>query len=440
MISEIEELKSAVALSPENVFLRLMLIRKMQHLPYYAQEVEDQLNALLQVDSKNVEGKEILASIYLKKEKTSTAIIILEELDSADQLTTSGKIFLAKAYLKEGDLGKAQELYQMVLLVDPEANDEELDAAFRVREVRNEEMLADGFLEKPDVNFSDVGGLDAIKKEIDLKIIKPLDNAELYAAYGKKVGGGILLYGPPGCGKTFLAKATAGEINAAFINVSLNDILDMWHGNSEKNLHKIFSKARENTPCVIFFDEIDALAAKRSDMLQSAGKKVINQFLNELDGIQHDNDGLLIIGATNTPWHLDSAFRRPGRFDRIIFVPPPDQKSKEIIIELKLKGKPHEDVNYNKVAKKTKNFSGADINALIDIAVEAKLEEAIVSGIPKPITTKDLLIAAEKHKASTMDWFNTAKNYATFANQSGLYDDVTLRISTRMSFFIQNLI
>jgi len=198
----------------------------------------------------------------------------------------------------------------------------------------------------------------------------------------------------------------------------------MWHGNSEKNLHNIFAKARENTPCVVFFDEIDALAAKRSDMLQSAGKKVINQFLNELDGIQHDNDGLLIIGATNTPWHLDSAFRRPGRFDRIIFVPPPDQKSKEIIIELKLKGKPHENVDYKKVAKKTKNYSGADINALVDIAVESKLEEALISGVPKPITTKDLLIAAEKHKASTVDWFNTAKNYATFANQSGLYNDV----------------
>ena len=345
-------------------------------------------------------------------------------MDNADKLTVMGKIFLSKAYLKEGNIIKAKELYQMVLLVNPEANDDDLDDAFRIRETRNEEMIEDGFLEKPDMNFSDVGGLEDIKKEIDLKIIKPLDNAELYASYGKKIGGGILLYGPPGCGKTYLAKATAGEINAAFINVSLNDILDMWHGNSEKNLHNIFKKARENTPCVVFFDEIDALAAKRSDMLQSAGKKVINQFLNELDGIQHDNDGLLIIGATNTPWHLDSAFRRPGRFDRIIFVPPPDLKSKEIIIELKLKGKPNENINYNKVAKKTKNYSGADINALIDIAVEAKLEDALLTGIPKPITTKDLMTAAEKHKASTVDWFNTAKNYATFANQSGLYNDV----------------
>lgn len=424
MNSEIEELKNAIALSPENLYLRMMLIRKMQHLPNYANEVEDQLNALLKIDSSNVEGKEILAEIYLKKGKTSTAIIILEELDHADELSIRGKTILSKAYLKEENLERAKELYQMVLLLDPQANDDELDAAFRIQESKKKMQLDDGFLEKPDINFSDVGGLDHIKKEIDLKIIKPLENAELYAAYGKKIGGGILLYGPPGCGKTYLAKATAGEIKAAFINVSLNDILDMWHGNSEKNLHNIFAKARENTPCVVFFDEIDALAAKRSDMLQSAGKKVINQFLNELDGIQHDNEGLLIIGATNTPWHLDSAFRRPGRFDRIIFVPPPDLASKAEIIELKLKGKPIENIDYKKVAKQTKNYSGADINALVDIAVEAKLEEALESGIPKPITTKDLLKATEKHRASTVDWFNTAKNYATFANQSGLYNDV----------------
>jgi len=424
MNSEIEELKNAVELSPENVFLRLMLIRKMRYLPFYANEFETQVNELLKIDSSNVEAKELLAEIYLKKGKTSTAIIILEELDQADELTTNGKVVLAKAYLREENIGRAKELYQMVLLVDPETNDEELDEAFRVSETRTEEMVEDGFLEKPDVKFADVGGLDNIKKEIDLKIIKPLENAELYAAYGKKIGGGILLYGPPGCGKTFLAKATAGEINAAFINVSLNDILDMWLGNSEKNLHNVFAKARENTPCVVFFDEIDALAAKRSDMVQSAGKKVINQFLSELDGIQHDNEGLLIIGATNAPWHLDSAFRRPGRFDRIIFVPPPDVKSKELILELKLKDKPNENIDYKKVAKKTKNYSGADINAIVDIAVEAKLEEALLSGIPKPITTKDLLNAVDKHRASTVDWFNTAKNYATFANQSGLYNDV----------------
>ena len=421
---EIEELKQAVNQSPENAYLRMLLIKKMQLFDSYNAELEEQVNLLLKFDPDNREGKELLAHIALAKGRTSTCIIILEELDKNDELGIKGKLTLAKAYLKEENLERARELYQMVLLLDPESSDSDLDAAFRLKDMGAEESMDDSFLEKPNVKFSDVGGLQNVKKEIDLKIIKPLDNPEIYAAYGKKIGGGILLYGPPGCGKTFLAKATAGEINAAFINVSLNDILDMWHGNSEKNLHNIFTKARENTPCVIFFDEIDALAAKRSDMVQSAGKKVINQFLNELDGIEHDNDGLLIVGATNTPWHLDSAFRRPGRFDRIIFVPPPDAESKVEILKLKLKDKPTNDIDYKKVIKRTKNYSGADLNALIDIAIEAKLEQALQTGVPEPITTKDLLNASEKHKASTLDWFNTAKNYATFANQSGLYDDV----------------
>ena len=422
--TEIEELKQAVSQSPENNYIRMLLIRKMQQYDTYKEELEGQINMLLQHDPNNNEGKELLAQIVFDKGRTSTCIIILEELDSSDVLSTNGKLTLAKAYLKEENRERSRELYEIVLLMDPNATDEDLDNAFRMRATETNVDHDDSFLEKPNVKFADVGGLENIKKEIDLKIIKPLDNPELYAAYGKKIGGGILLYGPPGCGKTFLAKATAGEINAAFINVSLNDILDMWHGNSEKNLHNIFAKARQNTPCVIFFDEIDALAAKRSDMLQSAGKKVINQFLSELDGVQHDNEGLLIVGATNTPWHLDSAFRRPGRFDRIIFVPPPDTKSKEEILKLKLKDKPTENIDFKKVAKRTKNYSGADINALIDIAIEGKLEEALQTGIPKPITTKDLLSAGDRHKASTIDWFNTAKNYATFANQSGLYDDV----------------
>ena len=151
---------------------------------------------------------------------------------------------------------------------------------------------------------------------------------------------------------------------------------------------------------------------------------MIHQFLSEMDGIAASNEGVLVIGATNAPWHVDAAFRRPGRFDRIIFVPPPDEKSKEKIIELKLEGKPQKSIDYKKIAKKTPSYSGADINAMIDIAVEKILEEAMSTGIPKPITTNDLIDATKKHPASTVDWFTTAKNYALFANKSGLYDAV----------------
>lgn len=273
--------------------------------------------------------------------------------------------------------------------------------------------------------------MDQVKKEIELKIIKPLQHPELYKAYGKKIGGGILLYGPPGCGKTYIAKATAGEVNAKFISIDLNDILDMWIGNSEKNLHSIFELARYNTPCVLFIDEIDALGASRSDMKQSGGRHLINQFLQELDGINHSNEGVLIIGATNTPWNLDPAFRRPGRFDRIIFIPPPDEISKESILRLKIKNKPVGTIDFKSLSKKMDHYSGADIDAIIDIAIEQKLESSFEDGIPKPLETTDLLNAIKKHKASTQEWFMTAKNFALFANETGLYDDILAHLKIK---------
>ena len=421
--TELQELQQAVEMSPENTYLRFLLIKKMRLFPGMASELEYHCAELLRQEPQHIEAKKVLAEAYFKQKKYSACIVICEELYESGLCGIPEKIILSKSYMKEGSMQQAQEIYRDVIQENPDFTDDDLDAAFRVRTTSVEEDSG-GFMEKPAVDFSHVGGMDHVKKEIDLKIIQPLKHADLYASYGKKIGGGILLYGPPGCGKTFISKATAGEIQANFINVGLNDILDMWIGGSEKNLHAYFEHARNNTPCVLFFDEIDALGAKRTDMRQSAGKSVINQFLAELDGVEHSNEGILIIGATNSPWHLDSAFRRPGRFDRIIFVPPPDQQSRQKILQIKLQDKPTDSIDYASVAKKTNKYSGADMNAIIDIAVERKLEEAIKTGVPAPLRTKDLLNAAKKHKASTVDWFTTAKNYAMFANQSGLYDDI----------------
>ncbi len=424
---EIEELKQALAVSPDNQYLLNMLLNKMESYREYDEELEGLLQKALKTDVDNLTLKEKLINLYFRQDKRSVCIIIAEEIDQLDQLQSHTQCNIAKCYLREGNIGEAREIYQSLVNQYKDFSDEELDQAFRLNAGPQEEELNEQdakLFSKPNIKFKDVGGMEGIKREIDLKIIKPLENAELYASYGKKIGGGILLYGPPGCGKTFIAKATAGEINANFINITLNDILDMWIGQSEKNLTKYFDLARRKKPCVLFFDEVDALGAKRSDMRQSAGKNIINQFLAEMDGIEANNDGLLIIGATNAPWHLDSAFLRPGRFDRIIFVPPPDEKSKEAILQLKLQEKPQKNIDYLKVAKKAKDFSGADLNAIIDIAVEEIIEKALAGGTPKPIETNDLLKAIKKHRASTTEWFTTARNYALFANKSGLYDDI----------------
>lgn len=196
----------------------------------------------------------------------------------------------------------------------------------------------------------------------------------------------------------------------------------------------IFENARSHKPSVLFFDEVDALAANRTDMRQSASRMVINQFLSELDGVNTSNEGVLILAATNAPWHLDSAFRRPGRFDRILFVPPPDAKARTEILLLLCSGKPVANIDYELISKKTENYSGADLKAVVDIAVERKLQEAIKIGIPKPLTTKDLLAAVSSVKPSTKEWFASARNYALYANQGGLYDDIlkSLKMSLKI--------
>jgi AAA+ superfamily predicted ATPase len=279
-------------------------------------------------------------------------------------------------------------------------------------------------VERPKIGFADVGGMEAIKEDIRLKIIAPVEHAELYAAYGKTAGGGILLFGPPGCGKTHLARATAGEMGRGFISVGISDVLDMWLGQSERNLRDIFDGARSHQPCVLFFDEVDALAASRTDLRHSAGRNVVNQFLSELDGIDTSNEGVLVLAATNAPWHLDPAFRRPGRFDRVIFVPPPDAPARSAILAIQLRGKPAADVDVDQVASRLDMFSGADIKGLVDQAVEAKLGEAMRTGIPTPLRTKDLLDVAKTMVPTTREWFATARNHVLYANQAGLYDAV----------------
>jgi SpoVK/Ycf46/Vps4 family AAA+-type ATPase len=232
------------------------------------------------------------------------------------------------------------------------------------------------------------------------------------------------MYGPPGCGKTHLARAVAGEVNARFLAVGIHDILDMYLGQSEQNLHSLFELARANTPCVLFFDEVDALGASRADMRQSVGRHVINQFLSEMDGIASNNSGVLTLAATNAPWYVDTALRRPGRFDRVIFVPPPDLSARTVILRIHLEGKPVQKINYEKVATITDGFSGADLRGLVDMAVENKLVEAMEKNKVLPIETQDLISATKRLKPTTKDWFATAKNYALYSNQSGFYDDI----------------
>lgn len=423
----INNLLEALSYSPENIPLRLQVAEMMVSEQMFT-EAAEQFQIILEKSYGNTKAKAGLGKCYYHLQKYSAAIIVFEEI--VDALETGDKLLYIKCLIKEGSMQQAAELYQQVVVMNPGLKDDEIDSHLRVASAPMEfdEEYDDGssklFLQKPKEKFADVGGMQRIKEEISLKIIQPLKNPDLYKAFGKKIGGGILLYGPPGCGKTFIAKATAGEIDAKFINIGLHDILDMWVGNSEKNLHEMFELARKNAPCVLFFDEVDAMGASRADLKQSAMRHVINQFLSELDGVDSNNDGVLILAATNAPWSIDPAFRRPGRFDRIIFVEPPDAGAREEILTSILAGKPVGDIDAKKVASVTENYSGADLKAVVDLATEAKLQESMKKGSIQPITTKDLLAAAKQHKPTTLEWFASARNYALYANESGLYDDI----------------
>lgn len=462
-MSNLDGLRLALEHSPDNGPLLLLYAQgclEEFHLP----EARETFLKLVRLDPSNPEGKLGVARVTFLEGKTSEAAVRVEQMIEERPDFAPAYVLLARILAGEGESTRAADLYQQALKLNPSVADAAL--AKELNEVKpkssNEppqiqkraglsssgdyvEDADDGDnpwrddgapkggaafdlgisdMEKPKLSFGDVGGMDKLKEDIRMKIIYPLQHAELFRAYDKKIGGGVLLYGPPGCGKTLISKATAGEVKANFIALGLHQILDMWIGNSEKHMHEVFEVARKNAPCVLFFDEVDALAADRKDLRQSAGRTLINQFLAELDGAEGDNDGVLVLGATNAPWHIDPAFRRPGRFDRTIFVPPPDETARVSIIEVMAKKKPVADLDLKTLAKRTLEFSGADLKAMFDIATEEVLAGAMKTGKVVPLTTKDLVRAAGQHKPTTKAWFESAKNYALYANQGGYYDDV----------------
>lgn len=457
-MSEIEitlaALREAIRLAPDNVPLTEHFVRTLLSASRF-EEAENAAKDCLARNPNVLSLKILLADVYYRQQKNSHALAILESLMRDRDPPPTALVLFAKLMYRAGEVATAVARYRQAIEADESVADEHFanllginpkkwseenpfdhetdseDDEDEVSDGRIRQMASsdqDGFqpapMERPKIRFADVGGMEKVKDDIRVKIIYPIEHAEMYAAYGKKVGGGILMYGPPGCGKTYLARATAGEVKAAFMSIGINDVLDMWLGNSERNLHSLFKQARQHRPCVLFFDEVDALGASRSDMRQSAGRHLVNQFLAELDGANSDNEGILVLGATNAPWHVDAAFRRPGRFDQVLFVPPPDQVARAEILKLLLAGKPTQDLDVEQIASKAPDFSGADLKAVVDRATEIKLQEAIKTGRPTPLLTKDLLHAVKIVRPTTREWFATARNHALYSNQGGVYDDI----------------
>ncbi|MDA0634826.1 AAA family ATPase [Nonomuraea sp. MCN248] len=439
----LKALGEAARLSPDNLPLRRHLAEQLLSKGYLA-DAEAEFRAALALAPHDPDIVAGLAEAFVRQSSYGAALSALEPLLAGGAHPPRVGVLAARALLGEGDLHQAAYRYHEAVSRDPSVADADLAArlvtpapvpdpsapqpagnAYLAPSAATHER-ATAEVERSGFGFADVAGMDEVKEALRVKLLLPIQQPELFAAFGKRAGGGVLLYGPPGAGKTHLARAAAGELGAAFVNVGLADILDMYVGSSERNLRATFDLARRHRPCVLFFDEVDALAARRSDMRQAHNRQIVNQFLAELDGVdQNANEGVLVLAATNAPWYIDVAFRRPGRFDQLVFVPPPDARARAAILRILCRDKPLAEMDFDAVAKVTDQFVGADLKGLVDRAVEAKLHESIRAGRPVPLATRDLLTAAKAARPTAVrEWMATARNYVMHANESGAWDEL----------------
>lgn len=463
-MSSLQAIQDALEQSPDNIAL-LLLYGRASLEQLHLEDAQEAFERVLALDPQHTDAHLGVARVlFLQGEPSGAAVraerVLLQEPDNAQ-----AHLLLSRVYLSEGERAKAVEHFDRAAQIDGTMSDPALERELgrTVRDARRtsptpaapennspegledaeqgQEFYDDAFDEPPydwrpetfyapgdpqrfGVTFADVGGMEELKEEIRLKIIYPLQYPDLYKAYGRRTGGGILIYGPPGCGKTLVLRAVAGEVPCNFLSVGLHEIFDPYFGSTERNLHQIFETARANAPCVLVFDDLDSLAQDRRNVRESQLRNLVNQFLHELDGMRGENQRVLVIGATNQPWALDPAFRRPGRFDQAIFVPPPDAPARAQIIALLAKDKPISNLDVEALVSATSGFSGADLKWVFDRAAELALSAAIHSGHPVPITMELLLTVARSHAPSTHTWFDGARDHTQQAPTDGFSNEV----------------
>lgn len=451
-MSSLQAIRDALEQSPDNVSL-LLLFGHACLDQLHLEDARESFDHVLELDPEHGDAQLGVAKVLFLQGETSGAAVRAERVLLQNPTNAQAHLLLSRVYLAEGDRSKAMEHFESAAQIDGTLSDPPLERELgqTVRDARRtspspapepasadtmeegetptaedpfddppydwrpETFYAPGDPARFGVTFADVGGMDELKEEIRLKIVYPLQFPDLYKAYGKRTGGGILIYGPPGCGKTLMLRAVAGEVPCNYLSVGLHEIFDPYFGSTERNLHQIFETARANAPCVLVFDDLDSLAQDRRNVRESQLRNLVNQFLHEMDGMRGENQRVLVIGATNQPWALDPAFRRPGRFDQAIFVPPPDAPAREQIVSLLAKDKPISNLDAAALVEATAGFSGADLKFVFDRAAEMTLSAVIHSGHPVPISMETLLTVARAHTPSTHTWFEGAREHAQHA-------------------------
>jgi SpoVK/Ycf46/Vps4 family AAA+-type ATPase len=289
-----------------------------------------------------------------------------------------------------------------------------------------------GEVEEPRTTLADVAGMPAIKRWLSTAFLSSLRDPQMRRLFGRSLRGGLLMYGPPGCGKTFLARALAGELEAGFLGIDLAHVVDMWLGYSRRSIHEIFETARAAAPCLLYLDQLDAIGPRRAGRRHSIGRGVVDQLVAELYSASEEHEGVFVVAATEHPWDVDSLLRQPGRLDHRLLVLPPDLQAREAIIRSVLAGRPlAEDLDLAGLAARTDRYSAADLAQLCESAAAAALEASIVSNSSRPIAMADFTRGLHELRPSTPPWFELARDYARFAAEPGSYDDLVSYLRTR---------
>ena len=444
---DLDSLRRALRRSPGNTALLLLDgQRGLEDLQF--NEARQAFDRLLTLEPGHFEAQLGIARVLFLDGKTSEAAVRTERILRDHPDFAPAHLFLSRIHLAENNRSKALEEYQKAIAVDSAIGDPGLEkelgrggrpprrtpapVASEPRtpggnpfpdedaldddnefdedgEWRTEHWYQPTPIEPGGADFNSVGGMDRVKEKIRNLLLEPLRDPTLFRAYGQQSAGGILLYGPPGCGKTLISRAIAGESRAKVFPIGIHDLFDSYIGNTEKNIRYLFETARQQAPSVLVFDEADSFAPDRKRLRDPQMRNVVNQLLSELDAIHRPGSEVLVVASTNTPWAMDPQFLRPGRFDHALFVPPPDRRARRMILHQLLADRPTEKLDYNALAKASRGFSGADLRGWVDRACHLAIGDAVQSGKLIPLTDELMMQARVGIKSTCRGWFHEAR-------------------------------
>ncbi len=444
-------LRKALRQSPHDVTL-LLEYAKCCVDEWELEEARRTYDAVIKIEGSNTDAQIGLARVLISQGATSEAAVRLEKLIQENDRFAPAHLALARIFSSEGNFDLARRHYRHAKGVDPacvdpgleqelasdsrsakkgesEQGSEDVAGGFEpewspfsgdpeeegpsdwVQQYSEGEETDDGFcledFEQPHFRYSDVAGLDDVKDLLLARIHLPTRHPSIFKAYDRSAGGSVLLYGPPGCGKTLLSMAVAGETATKLFSVGLHHIFDSDWVSCGKSLHELFEFARARTPAVLFFDHLDFIAVKRGGAKTSSMRALFHQFLGEMDPTSARNEGLLVICATNRPWLLDPVVFAPGRLERSIFLAPPSLDERRRIIDLIARRFPVRELDANRLADATPLFSGGEILSIFRRVAERALHQAVREGAVVPLTMEALIAEAGCIRPSSIAWFRS---------------------------------